>query len=331
MGGQGCQGCHLAGWQYWQPRVEPAARVLSMLCESREMSHMTKRPPEIFDEVPTVPFILKLPNWARVAFAARCGRRVQPLIYAIASLSDIVHKPVVERALAQAEGAARSAGADFTAAVDAANGAFSLASAAGRSDSASAIASGLVAAANAAHAAALAADASRAAGSEFVADADHRGSVDANSAAYALAISADTAAASAYKAATYAALVGVSRAEEAVASASWRDYIILLALTKEHAWTNHSPVDPDLLGALWPAGQPEGWPDDRYVREDAVGGLSITFTVPDDVSDDEAFRMMEDYVQRMNELHRAMGGKGLRISPPAEVKQAIGVKQGVGV
>lgn len=39
----------------------------------------------------------------------------------------------------------------------------------------------------------------------------------------------------------------------------WRDYKLLLAGTKEHGWTDETPVRPSDFGLLWPEGKPEGW------------------------------------------------------------------------
>jgi hypothetical protein len=119
------------------------------------------------------------------------------------------------------------------------------------------------------------------------------------------------------------------RAGQARVEAMWRDVDLLRVLTIREQWSRWSLVDPDVLGPLWPNGLPADWPQ-PVEQADGIGGFTINFEVPDDVSDAEAFERINEYVKRLNSLHRAMGGKGLRIAPPAEVLEPVRICAGVG-
>ena len=173
-------------------------------------------------DLPTLEDIQKLPRWARVAFAARCARRVQPLFAARrpgATAKDIA---AVDHAISRAEqsagGAVSTADAYVTAAGDAAQ----------------------------AYAAAPEVDAAA-----LVARAATRAAY--STAAY------TSAAAAAYTAYTDAA--EATEAAEAAAAIRC-DYDLLCALSQREAWDDDSPVPPALFGPLWPDGPPPGWPED---------------------------------------------------------------------
>jgi hypothetical protein len=74
--------------------------------------------------------IRQLPYWARVAFAARCARRVLPLFTRFWSAADVAHQQALERAIRLVEESASTAHA-ADGLVDAGGGAVGAASAAG--------------------------------------------------------------------------------------------------------------------------------------------------------------------------------------------------------
>lgn len=230
--------------------------------------------------------VMNLPRWARVAFAARCARRVRPLF--TASRSDVSSEDVlaVDRALELAESSARlGRSADVHAHADAVVG---ISHAAAHSDAAK-----------------PASYASYAAYDVFY---------NATNAAYAAATAADA----------------VRAAARAIAiHAMWFDLDLLTELAKMNAWTDDSPVDPDLCGPIWPFGKPKGWPEQTEDAK-AIGGLKVTIELSDEVSDDEAERLITEYVDRLDDLHRALGGKGLRLIRPVDSLQPATVAQGVG-
>lgn len=235
----------------------------------------------------------QLPRWAVVAFTARCARRAQPLFTMNWPQAPDEHVKAVEAAITLAESSARVGRANGSAAVVAAVAARAAATAAEDYPDA------ITAAADAAYYAAS--DAGRAA--TAVHDAAY-----APTAAYYAAVAAGALA---------AVRIAATRA----------DFELLQSLALIAEWSDESPVDPDLLGPLWPQGAPEGWPETPSCEDD-IGGLQVEFEVPDGTSDEEALRLMDGYLSRLNTLHRAIGGKGLRISPPIEVMEPAGVTVG---
>lgn len=183
--------------------------------------------------LPTAEELATLPRWARVAFVARCARRVQPLFTQLWSDAPKERVEAVDSAITISE---RSAARASAAATDAA-----------RADAAEAAAN----AANAVdvanvRAAYVAYSAARAA-SAIHADSFH---------AAARAASAANAAADA------AAAAGndVHAAQAATVAAMRRDFELLKAAAKAAKWTDDTPVPPEFFGPLWPEGEPEGWP-----------------------------------------------------------------------
>lgn len=239
----------------------------------------------------------QLPRWAVVAFAARCARRVQPLFTKYWAKAPDEYVMTINTAITLAESSARVGRADAPV---------------GRAH----VAAGVVAY-----------DAARPGAYEGVA---YEGPIYpaagaaavARAAAGAAAAAADANAGAAAADAAYAA-AGAARAYSFALAAIRPDFELLKSLAAFEGWTPESPVDPDLLGPLWPQGVPEGWPD-TLSCEDDVSGLQVEFEVPDGTSDEEALRLMDGYLSRLNALHRAIGGKGLRISPPIEVMEPAG-------
>jgi len=252
-------------------------------------------------KLPTEEELSELPRWARVAYAARCARRVRPLFKHFWPEAPEEHIEAVDNAcrlsaasaaypaaVARAAAAARTA-AIFTAAYDAANPRFVAAAAVARSAVAYA-------------AAYAAADARSAAAAATAA----RSVTDAYAFAYALTEAAY--ASSASDAAARRDFNLLHKLAQGAASADWGE---------RTPWTDETPVDPDLLGPLWPFGEPEGWPEEA--REPRAGDrrIRIKLTAPPHVSDEESAAAMAELVRRMDDLQRAMGGSGLIIDDEA--------------
>lgn len=189
------------------------------------------------ENLPDEAEIARLPRWARVAFAARCARRMLPLMNGgwagdtrrllRASLDEVVG--VTERAAAAA---AIEAGVEMSAVADVYAG---------------------YSHAHTAYYAARAADyAARAAD-----NADHTAAD--GTVRYATGAAA--------KAHAYANLAAADHAAEIVRCIT-RDFQTLCAAADAGAWTDSTPVPPAVFGPLWPEGVPPGWPSDS-----SEGGL----------------------------------------------------------
>lgn len=112
--------------------------------------------------------------------------------------------------------------------------------------------------------------------------------------------------------------------EFVIVQAMRRDFERLLALGNSEGWTDDSPVDPDLCGPLWPSGRPEGFPPELQSPDD-IGGLEITLTIPDGMSDEDAEAYAEKYILALDRYHRAIGGSGLRVIRPVEIRSSTPV------
>jgi hypothetical protein len=239
----------------------------------------------------------QLPRWAIVAFAARCARRVQPLYVKHNPDAMPNHVQAIDKAITLAEATASGGVATDMELRDAIRVALAAANAAYVPNAPAADV-----AYTAAHAAAaLAANAANAA-------------LVSNAAAFAAA----NAAANAANVANVAAFAYAARA----------DYDLLLELAKRLHWTDASPVDVGLLGPLWPVGMEPEWAKVPKKPDDPAG-FTIEFEFPDDVDDDKAEQLILEYFKHLNEFNRAIGGSGLRISPPIEVSQPCRTGSGV--
>jgi len=177
-------------------------------------------------EIPTKEEIEQLPRWARVAFAARCARRVQPLYVIAWPDAHKNHIRDIDAAITLAEEAAENA---------VKNAKISLAAAGNAADSAGYVgddidayhAVGYTAVRAATYAAATAA---------FAADS-------ANPVEDAISISNVVAAA---REAVFIEITHVRR-----------DLDLLLAKALEEKWDAKTPVPPTVFGPMWPGGEPE--------------------------------------------------------------------------
>lgn len=223
----------------------------------------------------------EIPQWARVAFAARCARRVQPL-YRTSLPPDLSAQQAneIETMIAAAEAAARHGQPNPRADHWHSPGIFEAPGPRGEDEQAHYIRA-------AAHAAVWATK-----------PQEHGSGITLNAASIA-AHSADTAA-------------QIAQTEQMNRAAQWADLVLLRELSASERWTDATPVPVDLLGPLWPNGLPDWWPDEP------VGGvtplLHLEFTVPSEMSKRSADRLIGEILQRANELHHALGGTGLTIS-----------------
>jgi hypothetical protein len=254
--------------------------------------------------------LAKLPRWAIIALATRCARRVQPLFRAHWPAAPAEYDRGIEYTLSLIEAVAvvggpakgkeelRRALNDLAEKMmEIADEATQLATASSAFPSVST------------HAAAAVSAAASAAGALFLSDAQSS-AMDAREEERVALEQSMWEAGSAFQHALSAA--------RTVASANAWDYFIALHLAQGLGWTHESPVDPNLFGRLWPASGTASLPVKTH-SHDGLGGLVVEFEVPDGVSDEQAAKLMEGYLLRLNQLHRALGGQGLRISPPSEV------------
>jgi hypothetical protein len=188
----------------------------------------THEEPTLPNGQPTEEELQTLPYWAVVALAVRCAQRVKPLFDHAWPGAPRVRVDELDRAITVAQVAAVN---PSNASSIESKGARGAAAAAARAAARTAPNSVSRAAANAA---AYAADA---ANSDFV-----RRAYAAYSAAYSAA--ADTAA----------------DAAAAIRVAIQHDYDVLRSIAERERWTNDVGIDTTMLGPLWPAGEPDGWP-----------------------------------------------------------------------
>jgi hypothetical protein len=179
-----------------------------------------KNPPVL----PSEEEITKLPRWARVAFAARCARRVLPLYGSFRPGSS---EPIEKLNPAWAVNEAEQSAADATAGPRTASGY------------------------------------DAAAAGYYAADDPHDEAAysAANAAAYAVAdASDDQRSVRAFVAMNHAAHAAKSLADLRLHIR--RDFDHLARLAEWQHWTDDTPVPPEVFGPLWPEGPPPGWPAD---------------------------------------------------------------------
>lgn len=173
--------------------------------------------------IPSKEAIENLPQWAAVAFAARCARRVQPLLRVYWPQMPGEHTEAVERAIGLAERAAAT-GARAGAEVEASRAIREAVEAAGDPD-------GI--AANAAGAAYAAMEACfRAAGTRAAAA---RAAVRAGRAAH----------------------TGDERVNMQIIEGIGRDFEHLMKQKELGQWTSETPVPQEVFERLWPEGEPD--------------------------------------------------------------------------
>ena len=231
--------------------------------------------------LPTVDEIFLLSEWAIVAYAARCARRVLPLFSHYWPHPHPDYSQAIERTVEFSEVAGRLANGDFIPHFD--------------------FHSGVCTATDAANAAG---------GGEMGLRAR------AKDAAFAAAYAGDAAGyaqirATAARSASDSALDAAQ--EWNICETVRCDFDTLYANTLASKSTD--PIPPSIFGPLWPEGSPEGWPEsERPAKE-----LRFELEVPDDMSDDDAIEFVKRLSVELCKLHVAGGGHGIAIRPPLEM------------
>lgn len=229
-----------------------------------------RNPPSL----PTEDEIAKLPRWARVAFAARCARRVLPLF--------LTNRPFPSEnrysaqdpqwSLSQAELSAATASSRVT-------------SVSGYTEAASHI-------------------------YEDENPADEAAHNSANSAAYAAADAGDNS----RPLRTFFAMNYAARAAQGSArlfAVCRRDFDLLTRLASTYGWTDDTPVPPEVFGPLWPEGKPAGWPDDPELpkRTDIALEAVASERATETMIEDEVVNLF----LAMNRFHIARTGHPLTV------------------
>jgi hypothetical protein len=90
-----------------------------------------------------------------------------------------------------------------------------------------------------------------------------------------------------------------------------RDLSLLDAALQAENWNDQTLVSRSFFGPLWPFGVPEGWP----ATEPPSGAveLVVELDVPDGVSNEEVIKQVGKLANLTDDLHRAYGGHGLKI------------------
>ena len=176
--------------------------------------------------LPAAEEIATLPRWARVAFAARCARRVLPLFKYSWPDAPEEYVAAVARDVEAAEQYARTAARaiDFNDAVEAT------------------VAARLAKSSAAIYAALAAAKAIQSAKFGRGSDDHAREAAEATTAA--------------------AEAVDTARIAAGVRPIIRHDFDHLARLAQRQHWTDDTPVPPEVFGPLWPEGPPTGWPAD---------------------------------------------------------------------
>jgi len=255
--------------------------------------------------------IARLPKLARVAFAARCARRVQLLHKAGPLNGDEMSVGSADRAIAISERCGETAdAADYAEIIDTENvGGIYVVAATG-------------AAANAANAAAHAAYAAFYANDPGAGNAVAAGD-DAYAAAYHAAahaaFSAHRSSDAGFDAITYAATGAIAQI--------LRDFELLEAAAEREHWDDDTTVSPAFFGPMWPNGAPDGWPADETRKEDEVSELVVELEVPEGVTDEQLYKIAVRLAKRADKLHRAYGCRGLELRS-IDVEEDAHVREG---
>lgn len=273
---------------------------------------------------PTREEISQLPKWARVAFAARCARRVEPLYTSFWPDAPLKYVSVLQEGIQLAEQSAAAADDKFPKDYPD-DDSFATAEEAEANAASAALATYFAGhAARASGALGAGADAAFGAVTRAVS-----GALEATNAAF-------------YSEEPYATIDG-HLAEKAIRA----DFESILQASKNGRWHHDTPVPPEFFGPMWPDGTPAGWPnrivflgdplidplleetlfnspilsgtvppvngEDTSVREHPEHGLRLSVFLPEFVDTDEASEKLLDLIRAMNAYHIACGGSGLEI------------------
>ncbi len=101
------------------------------------------------------------------------------------------------------------------------------------------------------------------------------------------------------------------------------DFDALISMAKAGRWNDDTQVPRDALGAIWPEGEPEGWPDEGREAagdaeaavgiEDGEHSLRVRVSVPDSVSYDELAEKTTQLLAAISLRHKELGGSGLKL------------------
>ncbi|MFG0246886.1 MAG: hypothetical protein ACF8MF_12635 [Phycisphaerales bacterium JB052] len=100
------------------------------------------------------------------------------------------------------------------------------------------------------------------------------------------------------------------------------DLKLLELLSLQEKWTDDTPVPPEVFGPMWPEGVPERWPEeDSQYEQNGSEVLEFAFALPpmpncSEVRDALRTRIRE-VLMKANAVHLAEGGSGL------EIKEAL--------
>jgi hypothetical protein len=268
-------------------------------------------------KLPTREEIKQLPRWARVAFAARCARRVLPLVKHFWKCAPEHYLKALDKAVSAAETVAGRTATYLDVYTSAAVVTAAVAAAAAAADAR------VVGAAAANAAGAAAANAARAARAP-TADDDAPGAA-ARATAYAAAYTYPEAACVAYVVAT----------EKAIRA----DFECLLLRARDENWTDDTPVPPTVFGSMWPDGPPPRWPKEETGPEpeptpavvDESNRVILRVEIPDVNSQqhvNEIENGVNELINALNEAHIARGAGRLTIDDIKHLISAL-VKEGV--
>lgn len=258
-------------------------------------------------ELPSVDELRSLPQWGRVALAARCARRAAGLLLAAwpkrGAETDL---RALRIGLWFAEESAASAEpvGDHRDAYRGANSAADSADARAHDSNRVAIASAAYAIVHAAKAAQEPADFLRAG----------------------KAIEAFRRAVEVYLVSTTApqdVQVVVGHAARNVGRAVRRDLDLLKAAAERFNWTDDTPVPPEFFGPLWPEGEPEGWPEEAREERAPVRSFTLRVTGPEGTPPEEVAAQTREIIRLMEAVNRASGGRGLRIDDDTNVYDTV--------
>ncbi len=271
-----------------------------LVCCAQRKGRRAMSKPE--DRIPSVSDIARLPRWAQVAFAARCARRVQPLFKYFWPDAKVEYATAIRESLDAVEAicikprhAAVSTPRRILDRLAIVEDAFAYETSSAQSWlRAKDIVEGVIASVQAA--------------------------------AYALG-AFENFADDLYQsehAASDAVEIASEILEEVATSldrAIVRDYQLLASSANKLNWTDETPVPPEVFGAMWPEGEPEGWPEEG--REPLLGATAYELSVvgPDGVDAKAVRKRTVKLLRLMDRYVRASGGNGVRLEDDAGVTE----------
>ncbi|MBC7783694.1 MAG: hypothetical protein H7144_07625 [Burkholderiales bacterium] len=248
-----------------------------------------------------------LPSLARAAFAARCGRRVLPIFQDVSIYqSDLDSLHSVMKVLEFAERVSSSGvdQGDAVVSVLAAAQIFNTGTEEVRASVAAAKA--IVAAGHTARIAQLIP------GIKAEISSGKKNPVALSDVDHTLFTTAQDAAALSIR----AAIMHNPDSSQLIEQAILFDVELLKLLARTENWTDTTLVPPECFGPLWPDSEPDNWPVTYDESPDDLGTpkIHIEFTLPAELDENEASRVISSLLRRASDLHLAFGGNGLVIT-----------------